>query len=204
MQELKDYKKAFAFARTITLTVVISFFGATTILATVFILSYKNAKSRILVIDSQGNMNYASETDMNSFESRTIEARAHVYKFYSLVYQSDEGNYKPQMEQASYLSANCFKNIVSEHNSQQLHRKMVIENLHTRCYIDSIFVDLKKMDGSIYGKQDLIYPAGIITRFMNCSFELLPYARSDKNPHGFKIENWKEFNNQTIKTITNN
>lgn len=203
MDQLKDYKKAFDFARLVTLASIGGALLVVSVLSIVFMVSYKNAKSRILVIDNQGNINYASETDVNSLESRTIEAKAHVSNFYSLIYELDEATYKEKMDKASYLAANCFKGIVSEHNSQQLHRKMVVENLHTESTIDSIFVDLKKMDGTIYGKQDLIYPAGTITRFMNCSFQIITYARSNKNPHGFKVENWKEFNNQTIKTITN-
>jgi uncharacterized membrane protein len=203
MKELLEYKRAFDMVKKVAIIAISTSILSSTVLGTVFILSYKRVKNRILVLDQQGNINHASESDLNDEQSRQIEAKAHVAKFYKLLYQMDEASYKENMEEASFLAANCFKNIVSEHNNQQLHRKLVVENLYTKCQIDSIFADLNQKKGSIYGTQELVYPAGSITRNMFCKFDLLMYSRSEKNPHGFKIENWQEFDNKTIKTKTN-
>lgn len=203
MKELLDYKRAFDMVKKVAIIAISASLLSSTVLGTVFILSYKRVKSRILVIDQKGDINYANETDLNSELSRQIEAKAHVVKFYKLLYQQDEASYKENMEEASFMAANCFKNILSEHHNQQVHRKMVVENLYTTCQIDSIFADLNLLKGSIYGTQVLVYPAGTITRNMFCKFDLLTYSRSEKNPHGFKIENWQEFDTKTIKTKTN-
>lgn len=203
MKELLDYKRAFDMVKKVAIIAISTSILSSTILGTVFILSYKRVKNRILVLDQDGNINHASESDLNDEQSRQIEAKAHVAKFYKLLYQMDEASYKENMEEASFLAANCFKNIVAEHNNQQLHRKMVVENLFFKCKIDSIFADLNLLKGSIYGTQVLVYPAGTITRNMFCKFDLLMYSRSEKNPHGYKIENWQEFDNKTIKTKTN-
>lgn len=203
MKELLDYKKAFEVVKRVAIIAISTSILSSTVLGTVFILSYKRVKSRILVIDQQGDINYADEVDLNSEQSRQIEAKAHIARFYKLLYQQDEASYKENMEEASFLAANCFKNILSEHHNEQVHRKMVVENLFTRCQIDSIFADLNLNQGSIYGTQELVYPAGSITRNMFCKFDLLTYSRSEKNPHGFKIENWQELDTEIIKSKSN-
>lgn len=203
MKELLDYKRAFEMVKKVSIIAILTSIFSSLILGTVFILSYKRVKNRILVIDQKGDINYASEADLNSEQSRQIEAKAHVARFYKLLYQQDEASYKEDMEEASFLAGNCFKNILSEHHNQQVHRKMVVENLFTTCQIDSIFADLNLLKGSIYGTQVLVYPAGTITRNMFCKFDLLTYSRSEKNPHGFKIENWQEFDTEIIKSKSN-
>ena len=203
MKELLEYKRAFELVKKVASIAIISSILSTTILGTVFILSYKRVKNRILVIDQNGDINNASEMNLNDEQSRQIEAKAHVARFYKLLYQQDEASYKENMEEASFLAANCFKNILSEHHNQQVHRKFIVENLFTTCQIDSIFADLNLLKGSIYGTQVLVYPAGTITRNMFCKFDLLTYSRSEKNPHGFKIENWQEFDTEIIKSKSN-
>lgn len=203
MKELLDYKRAFEMVKKVAMISIVTSTLSTLAFGTVFILSYKRAKNRILVLDQNGDINNATEMSLNDEQSRLIEAKAHIARFYKLLYQQDEANYKANMEEASFLAANCFKNILSEHHNQQVHRKMVVENLFTTCKIDSIFADLNLNQGSIYGTQELVYPAGTITRNMFCKFDLLTYSRSEKNPHGFKIENWQEFDTEIIKSKTN-
>src|SRR5687768_7645566 len=123
MKELLDYKRAFEMVKKVAIIAIATSILSSTVLGIVFILSYKRVKNRILVIDQKGDINYASETDLNDEQSRQIEAKAHVARFYKLLYQQDEASYKENMEEASFMAANCFKNILSEHHNQQVHRK---------------------------------------------------------------------------------
>lgn len=199
IKEILTHKQVISKLTVITKISVISSLAFCVILSIVFLFQFKNAKTRVLVIDQKGDLHMATDMDYNSVESRSIEAKAHVIKYYSLIYEQNEDNYLQQMEMASFLAGNCFKSIINEYNSNKLLLKFQEQNMYTRVDIDSIQVSIPEMRGLIYGKQSYVYPAGTIQRFLNCSFNLLNFPRSINNPHGFKVENWTVFNNNEYK-----
>jgi hypothetical protein len=203
VKEILTHKQVITKLSNITKITVISSLTFCLFLSAFLGLQYKNAKTRVLVIDQKGDLHYATDMDYNSDESRTVEAKAHVIEYYKLIYEQNEENYLTNMQKASFLAGNCFKSILNEYNSNKLLLKFQEQNMYTRIDVDSVKISIKEMRGLIFGKQSFVYPAGTIHRFMHCNFKLLNFPRSLNNSHGFKVEDWTVFNNNEYIINTN-
>jgi hypothetical protein len=69
-------------------------------------------------------------------------------------------------------------------------------------YCDSISFDKSKMEFKYYGRQRIERRSNILTRELITAGQLKRVPRTDNNPHGLLITNWRTLLNRDIEQKT--
>jgi conjugative transposon TraK protein len=67
------------------------------------------------------------------------------------------------------------------------------------CTKDSILLDMNTKEWKFYGKEKIERPSSITIRSIVTTGNLQDVARTDNNPHGVMITNWRTLENKDIK-----
>lgn len=206
LNELTNYRSAFTLVKSLALvSIVLSFL--TSAGALIYALRVaERASNTIYIMDNSGQMTSAAKTNLNDPRSREIEYRAHIKRFYTLWYQFDEGNFLENTEAGLYLVGNCGKELKLAYDQEDLYKKLQKFNMRCTVRIDSISLNTSALpvSGSVFGVQTVMRPTGSLERRMDCSFDILDFDRSENNPHGIKLENWKVINSGRIDVVEEN
>lgn len=200
LKELTNYKNGFSFIKTVSIA-AIAVMGTVTCISVYFAYStLEKVSNTVYVMGPDGKITAATRTDADDPKARKIEYQAHVRNFYKLWYQFDESNFKTNINDALYLAGNCAKEMKISYDNDDLNTKLQKFNMRCEVTIDSININMQTVpvSGSIYGTQSILRPSGSIKRRMDCTYELYDFDRSANNPHGVKIENWKQVNTAEI------
>ena len=71
-------------------------------------------------------------------------------------------------------------------------------------FCDSIRLDIDQMEFTYYGRQRIERRTSILTRELVTAGQLKRVPRSDSNPHGLLIINWRTLLNKDIEQRTKN
>ena len=158
-----------------------------------------DASRRVYVIDSNHVPILVTQTDQE--ETLDIEARSHVEMFHNLFYTlaPDQKYIERMKEKFVYL---IDESGLAEYNT--LHEKgfyhSIIRNSASQVVIcDSIHFDKATMEFTYYGRQRIERRSMVEMRYLVTSGKLRRVERSENNPHGLLIFNWRVFNNDTFE-----
>lgn len=156
------------------------------------ILSNKidTAYTKSFIFDNKGNVYQTSTIDTK--EMRGYEYENHIKTFFSLWYSFDEYTYKSNVEQALELIGDKGKELLNEYNDLNIYNTLIQKNIRYGIAITDIKVDLNTIpiSGFIKGLQTGYRAKGSISRVVEVRFTLYDVARSQKNVHGCKIDDW--------------
>ncbi|QJD98553.1 conjugative transposon protein TraK (plasmid) [Mucilaginibacter robiniae] len=183
-----------------------SFVTSIIIVIIVSVSSYSQvakARESIYILDNNVPI-LAKQTNMQM--NRPAEYRAHVDLFHSIFFSltPDDKYIEYQMKRAMYLidesGALQYNNLKEKGFFNSILSSSSVLTLQT----DSIQLDMVNKRFIYYGKQTIDRRSSTVTRSLITTGSLKDIPRSDNNPHGVLITNWKTLENKDLSNVQKN
>lgn len=162
-----------------------------------------NSQRSIYILDNNVPI-LARQTDMQM--NRPAEYRAHVDLFHSIFFSltPDDKYIEYQMKKAMYLidesGVQQYNNLKEKGFFTSVLSSSSVLTLQT----DSIALDLPRHYFRFYGKLKIDRRSSTVIRSLVTEGNLQDIPRSDNNPHGVLIANWKTLENKDLQNVQKN
>lgn len=133
----------------------------------------------------------------------TAEIKNHISMFHNFFYDLDPDpiDIKKRIEKALFLIDESGKQIHFKREEALYYHQLVDGSISTRVYIDSIVPVLDENNVyhcKIFARQKFIRSSKITEKQINSECTIRTISRTDNNPHGFMIEQYRVTNNAPI------
>lgn len=157
-----------------------------------------DAQQKIYVLD--GNVPILVERSTMQ-ETLDVEAKSHIEMFhhYFFTLAPDDKYIKHTMEKAMYLVDETGLAQYNTLKEKGFYSNIMGTSAVFSIYCDSIKVDMQNMDFTYYGRQRIERRSSILTRELVTAGQLKRVPRTDNNPHGLLIVNWRTLLNKDIE-----
>ena len=157
-----------------------------------------DAQKKVYVLDSNVPV-LVKQTTME--ETLDVEAKSHIDMFhhYFFTLAPDDKYIKYTMEKAMYLvdeTGLAQYNVLKE---KGLYSNIMGTSAVFSIFCDSIRFDDKSMEFTYYGRQRIERRTSILTRELVTAGVLKRVPRTENNPHGLLITNWRTLLNKDIE-----
>ena len=165
-----------------------------------FFFSYKmimDSRKSIYVIDN-GIPILLEQTD--ELLNRPVEYKAQVELFHRLFFTlpPDDKYIKKNVEQSLYLMDESGKAEYSNLREKGFYNQILSSNSNISIQSDSIQIDIPNKKFIYYGRQLINRKSTLIIRKLITEGNFEDIIRTDKNPHGVLLKNWKILDNTQI------
>jgi conjugative transposon TraK protein len=162
-----------------------------------------NAQKTIYILDNNVPI-LARQTDMQM--NRPAEYRAHVDLFHSLFFSltPDDNYMEYQMKKAMYLVDESGMRQYNDLKENGFFNSILSSSSVLTLQTDSIAVDMPKHYFRFYGKLKIDRRSSTVVRSLITEGYLKDIPRSDNNPHGVLITNWKTLENKDLQDVEKN
>ena len=157
-----------------------------------------DAQKKIYVLD--GNVPVlVQRTTMD--ETLDVEAKSHVELFHHLFFTlaPDDKYINYTMEKAMYLVDESGLAQYNTLKERGLFQNIIGTSSVFSIFCDSIKFDKSKMEWTYYGRQRIERRTSILTRELVTAGKLVRVPRTENNPHGLMITNWRTLLNKDIE-----
>lgn len=139
-------------------------------------------------------------------ETRDVEARSHIEMFhhYFFTLAPDDKYIKYTMEKAMYLVDETGLAQYNTLKEKGFYNNIMGTSAVFSIFCDSIKLDMEKMEFTYYGRQRIERRTSILMRQLVTAGQLKRVPRTDNNPHGMMIVNWRTLLNKDIEQRTKN
>ena len=162
-----------------------------------------DAQKKIYVLD--GNVPIlVNRTTME--ETLDVEAKSHVEMFHHFFFTlaPDDKYIKYTMDKAMYLVDESGLAQYNTLKEKGFYSNIMGSSAVFSIFCDSINVDTEKMEFTYYGRQRIERRTSILMRELVTAGQLKRVPRTDNNPHGLLITNWRTLLNKDIEQKTKN
>ena len=162
-----------------------------------------DAQQKIYVLD--GNVPIlVQRTSME--ETLDVEARSHVEMFhhYFFTLAPDDKYIQYTMEKAMYLVDETGLAQYNTLKEKGFYNNIMGTSAVFSIFCDSIKFDKEKMEFTYYGRQRIERRTSILMRELVTAGQLKRVPRTDNNPHGLLIVNWRTLLNKDIEQRAKN
>lgn len=162
-----------------------------------------DAQKKIYVLDGTVPV-LVERTTMD--ETLDVEAKSHVERFHHLFFTlaPDDKYIKYTMDKAMYLVDETGLAQYNTLKERGFYNNIMGTSAVFSIYCDSITFDPRKMEFKYYGRQRIERRTSILTRELVTAGQLKRVPRTDNNPHGLLIVNWRTLLNKDIEQKTKN
>jgi conjugative transposon TraK protein len=162
-----------------------------------------NAQKSIYILDKNVPI-LARQTDMQM--NRPAEYRAHVDLFHSLFFSltPDDNYMEYQMKKAMYLVDESGMQQYNNLKENGFFNSILSSSSVLTLQTDSITVDVPRRYFRFYGKLRIDRRSSTVVRSLITEGYLKDIPRSDNNPHGVLITNWKTLENKDLQDVEKN
>ena len=161
------------------------------------------SKQKIYVLDNGKSLLVALREDIS--ENRDAEARDHVKRFHELFFtlEPDKTYIENNVREALYLADRSAMEQYEAFKENNLYNQVIASDISMTLQTDSIKLDFSSYPYrfTFIGKQKIVRKSNITIRSLRTSGYLRNISRTDNNPHGFLMENWRIDENQDLETI---
>ena len=169
---------------------VASFFGAASMVS--------SAHKQIYVLDGTVPVLVNQTTQEVTYD---VEAKSHIELFHHLFFTlaPDEKYIRYTQEKAMYLvdeSGIAQLNMLKE---KGLFSNIIVSSAVLSIFCDSIQLDEQNNQFTYYGRQRIERTTDVTYRSLITTGSLRRVPRTDKNPHGLLITNWRTLQNNDIE-----
>lgn len=157
-----------------------------------------DAQKKIYVLD--GNVPIlVNRTTME--ETLDVEAKSHVEMFHHFFFTlaPDDKYIKYTMDKAMYLVDESGLAQYNTLKEKGFYSNIMGSSAVFSIFCDSINVDTEKMEFTYYGRQRIERRSNILMRELVTAGSLKRVPRTDNNPHGLLITNWRTLLNKDIE-----
>lgn len=129
-----------------------------------------------------------------------IEAKAHIEQFHNLFFTlpADEKYMEKTIAKAMYLADESALKQYNTLKENGFYNSILSSSANVSILADSIIIDYNKMSFIYYGVERIERTTSILKRQLITSGNIQQTPRSDNNPHGILITNWKTELNKDI------
>jgi conjugative transposon TraK protein len=162
-----------------------------------------NAQKSIYLLDNSIPI-LARQTDMQM--NRPAEYRAHVDLFHSLFFSltPDDKFMEYQLRKAMYLVDESGMQQYNDLKEKGFFNSILSSSSVLTLQTDSIALDITKKYFRYYGKLKIDRKSSTVVRSLITEGYLKDIPRSDNNPHGVLITNWKTLENKDLQNVEKN
>lgn len=158
-------------------------------------------RQKIYVLDEGKSLMLALSQDLS--QNRPVEAREHVKRFHELFYtlSPDKAAIESNIQRALYLCDKSAFYTYKDLSEKGYYNRIISGNINQRVEVDSIVCNLNSYpyDVITYARQFIIREKNITERSLITKGSLLNSVRSDNNPHGFIIEDFRVLENRDLR-----
>ena len=157
-----------------------------------------DAQKKVYVLDSNVPV-LVKQTTME--ETLDVEAKSHIDMFhhYFFTLAPDDKYVKYTMEKAMYLVDETGLAQYNALKEKGLYSNIMGTSAVFSIFCDSIKFDDKSMEFTYYGRQRIERRTSILTRELVTAGVLKRVPRTENNPHGLLITNWRTLLNKDIE-----
>ena len=151
----------------------------------------KAGQEKVYVISPEGSF---QAKILPRGQTTIFEARNHVSAFMQLMFSHDELSYGEHIEAALHLIEKSEgAAIFEDFQKGQVHDNYIKFGSRSEVQIDSIALNMQRepFEGAVYGRQYVIYQDERRPLPIGANFSLIKVPRSEKNPHGLLLQDWK-------------
>jgi len=162
-----------------------------------------NAQRSIYILDNNVPI-LAKQTDMQM--NRPAEYRAHIDLYHSLFFSltPDDNYMEYQMKKAMYLVDESGMQQYNDLKEKGFFNSILSSSSVLTLQTDSISLDVTKKYFRFYGKLKIDRRSSTVVRSLITEGYLKDIPRSDNNPHGVLITNWKTLENKDLEDVEKN
>ncbi|HVY75279.1 MAG TPA: conjugative transposon protein TraK [Puia sp.] len=162
-----------------------------------------NAQKSIYILNNNIPIQ-ATQTDVQM--NRPAEYRAHVDLFHSLFFSltPDDKYMEYEMKKAMYLVDESGMQQYNDLKENGFFNSILSSSSVLTLQTDSIVLDMPKKYFRYYGKLKIDRRSSTVVRSLVTEGYLKDSPRSDNNPHGVLITNWKTLENKDLQDVQKN
>ena len=136
--------------------------------------------------------------------NREVEYKSHVNLFHMLFFTlpPDDDFMKNNIEKSMYLIDETGLTEYNNLKEKGYYNAILASSASLSIQTDSIQLNLESMTFSFFGTQRIERETSILKRELITTGSIKDVPRSDNNPHGCIITNWKTVLNKDLETIT--
>ncbi len=172
-------------------------------LSSIWTASYMvtDAQKKIYILDSNVPI-LVERTTME--ETVDVEAKSHVERFhhYFFTLAPDDKYINYTMEKAMYLVDETGLAQYNALKEKGFYNNIMGTSAVFSIFCDSIDFDKERMEFKYYGRQRIERRTSVMTRELVTAGQLKRVPRTDNNPHGLLITNWRTLLNKDIEQRT--
>ena len=178
-----------------------SFLACVAIVIGVFIFSFtliSNERKKIYVLDNDVPV-LVKQTGIEV--NLEVEAKSHVNLFHMLFFTlpPDDDFIKRNMEKAMYLVDESGLKQYNNLKEKGYYNTILSSSATVTIATDSVLLDINNMTFEYHGVQRIERETSILKRQLITSGKLRQIPRTDNNPHGLIITDWKTIVNKDIE-----
>lgn len=202
MRKIFDIQRKFRFTVYVLLVSSLSLVGISVYVITVSLNMVERSKQKIYVLDNGKSLLVALREDIT--ENRNAEARDHVKRFHELFFtlEPDKEYIENNVREALYLADRSAMDQYQTFKENNVYNQVIASDISMTLQTDSIALDFSAYPYRFhfFGKQKIVRKSNITMRNLNTSGALRNISRTDNNPHGFLLENWRIEDNKDLET----
>jgi len=197
-----DIQRKFRFIVYVLVLVSLSLMGVSSYIFHESVQLVELSKQKIYVLDNGKSLLVALREDIS--ENRDAEARDHVKRFHELFFtlEPDKTYIENNVREALYLADRSAMEQYEAFKENNLYNQVIASDISMTLETDSIKLDFSSYPYrfTFVGKQKIVRKSNITIRSLRTSGTLRNISRTDNNPHGFLMENWRIDENQDMET----
>lgn len=159
-------------------------------------------RQKVYVLDQGKSLILALAQD--AAQNRPVEAKEHVRRFHELFFSMapDQAAIESNINRALFLSDKSAYGYYKDWNEKGYYNRIIAANITQTIVIDSMRCDFVHYPYHIttYGRQMIIRESNVTERSLITECDLLNSVRSDNNPQGFMIEQFRILENKDLRT----
>ena len=203
MRKVFDIQRKFRFTVYILFTTALLLIGVSIYVFTISANLVERSQQKIYVLDNGKSLLVALREDIS--ENRNAEARDHVKRFHELFFtmEPDKTYIESNVREALHLADRSAMKQYQTYKENNLYNQVIASNISMTLQTDSIRLDFSSYPYRFhfYGKQKIVRKSNITIRSLSTSGTLRNISRTDNNPHGFLMENWRIEENKDLESI---
>lgn len=159
-------------------------------------------RQKIYVLDEGKSLMLALAQDLS--QNRPVEAREHVRHFHELFFtlSPDKAAIEGNIQRALYLADRTAFEHYRDLAEKGYYNRIISGNVNQRLVVDSVVCNFERYpyDATTYARQRIIREKTVTERSLITHGRLLNSQRSDNNPHGFILEDFRVIENRDLGT----
>lgn len=163
----------------------------------------REQREKVYVLDQGKSLMLALSQDASV--NRPVEAREHVRRFHELFFTlaPDKAAIESNMKRAFSLADKSAFDYYKDLSEKGYYNRIISANVQQRLEVDSVQCNFEKYPYAVrtYAREVIIRASNVTRRSLVTSCLLVNSVRSDDNPQGFNIEQFRVLENKDIEVM---